>query len=317
MLAILIFSSASPDAFAQAGLVHASSMEQISVYLEGSDSSEALAIGGTRAKAIGGTRAKAIGGTRAKAIGGTRAKAIGGTRAKAIGGTRAKAIGGTRAKAIGGTRAKAIGGTRAKAIGGTRAKAIGGTRAKAIGGTRAKAIGGTRAKGIGFSYVLSNLNQSPAADSGFIAETSLGVDGNTNSRPKDRIVWNDVSYDWIIVGPASLSVNGDTISVLGVKAEIPITEIPRINSAVSDGQLIAVLGYADSTSATIVPTGIPFVSGFTEVVLVGQVSSAGSDGTVSLLNGLIVDVGAVPAADVQSLSRGDWVSVRGTYFPIF
>jgi hypothetical protein len=255
----------------------------------------------------------AIGGTRTKAIGGTRAKAIGGTRAKAIGGTRAKAIGGTRAKAIGGTRAKAIGGTRAKAIGGTRAKAIGGTRAKAIGGTRAKAIGGTRAKGVAFSYALANLNDADA-ESYFFSSAELDADSSTSGRPLDRLVWNEMSYDWLIVGPAQVNSVGDTVSLPGVEADIPASNISTVSDAIASGEMLAILGYSDSKAVTVVPTGMPFIDGSTEIVFVGQVQSRSSDGTLTLANGLSVDTSGLREGTLEALSVGTWISVRGTYF---
>jgi hypothetical protein len=248
-------------------------------------------------------------------IGGTRAKAIGGTRAKAIGGTRAKAIGGTRAKAIGGTRAKAIGGTRAKAIGGTRAKAIGGTRAKAIGGTRAKAIGGTRAKSIGFSYTASNLADGAAHHTSVMTNGRLTSDQGQPTRPADRITWNGISYDWLVAGPAVLDASSDRLSILGATADLPAEGLAPIQDAVVAGEVIAVLGFADSSAVTVVRTGVPFVPGTTDIALVGQIKEIDSSGHVHLFNGVAIETTNSVTNGLTDLSVGDWVSVRGVLYP--
>jgi hypothetical protein len=276
---------------------------------------QAAAIGGTKARAIGGTRARAIGGTKARAIGGTRARAIGGTKARAIGGTRARAIGGTKARAIGGTRARAIGGTKARAIGGTRARAIGGTRARAIGGTKLRAIGGTRTRSAsGIAMAQAAIDSAAATSSAFAQIHSDAPKPNLSpTRPATPVFWGDGSYDWVVSGPASM-VDTSTVSVLGIPMHLEAADASTVAAAALAGESVAVLGYADSNHVRVVPTGMTYVQGSSDVIAVGQVMTVDYDaGQATLSNGLVIDLAGLDAGSRPNLMKSDWVVTRGQY----
>jgi hypothetical protein len=109
-------------------------------------------------------------------------------------------------------------------------------------------------------------------------------------------------------------VDTSTVSVLGIPMHLEAADASTVAAAALAGESVAVLGYADSNHVRVVPTGMTYVQGSSDVIAVGQVMTVDYDaGQATLSNGLVIDLAGLDAGSRPNLMKSDWVVTRGQY----